>query len=454
VNYEAELRNAIARTLAVVVKAHSLPPVCVQLGLEDGEGAEAFAGKERYVQRRLADKSLTDLLKVGDEVVRAYENHKLHAFQLRETVRLARVNGKRRISEITRTKLFDELLLMGSLEGKLDLDNFLRRLWPIDEMPSSDFRHTTFAGDLWQHMVINSDWSQYELLSRLGAVELSDEAFTELLELLVHPTVRQEEQQAQWLEVINKHLRRDGFIFAEADKISGYPVYRLRPMDVGVVGTPKNLIFASIGPKPEIVLTDAIHNDLRVVKNGEHCLFYDEAIPERGLLWRDLIIWWATSQGLDAAAIETERSLYRRLARSLAPESPPEHWLFESYFEFRSVLEHRLPALIPQVYLHYDPKTFEELYGQKRLPRQRMDFLILLGHGRRIVIEIDGAQHYSTDGRPAPRLYAEMAEADRQLRLCGYEVYRFGGAEFPDKDKARTVARSFFEQLFRKHQIQ
>jgi len=341
---------------------------------------------------------------------------------------------------------------LGSLEGQLDLDNFLRRIWPIEEMPSSDHRHKTFSGDLWQHMVINDDWSQYELLSRLDAMELSDEIFGELLELLIHPTVRHETQQAQWLEVINKHLVRDGFLLTEADSISGYPVYKLRPLDAGVASAPKNLIFASSGPKPEIILTDAIHNDLRVAKNGEYCLFYDQPIPERGLLWKDLVKWWAASRNLNADAKDTAKKLYLRLKESIS--SPPEHALFHNYFKFFSKLEDRLPALTPQVYLHYDPLTMKELYGEKRLPRQRMDFLLLLGHGRRIVIEVDGAQHYSTNNQANPRLYAEMVEADRQLRLCGYEVYRFGGAEFVDKDRVPSIVCNFFELLFRKHQIQ
>jgi|SRR5215510_940720 len=149
--------------------------------------------------------------------------------------------------------------------------------------------------------------------------------------------------------------------------ISGYAVYKLRPLDAGVASAPKNLIFASSGPKPEIILTDAIHNDLRVVKNGEYCLFYDQPIPERGLFWRDLIMWWAASRNLNAHARDTAENLYLYLKESLA--SPPEQMLFYNYFRFFSKLEDRLPALIPQVYVHYDPLTMKELYGEKRLSR-------------------------------------------------------------------------------------
>lgn len=40
----------------------------------------------------------------------------------------------------------------------------------------------------------------------------------------------------------------------------------------GGVGTPaKNLIFAANGPKPELVLRDAVNNDIEIVQNGEFC---------------------------------------------------------------------------------------------------------------------------------------------------------------------------------------
>ena len=39
-----------------------------------------------------------------------------------------------------------------------------------------------------------------------------------------------------------------------------------------------------------------------------------------------------------------------------------------------------------------------------------------------------------------------MAE-DRDLRLKGYEVYRFGGAELTDTPAARQLIETFFDRL-------
>lgn len=176
-SYEAKLRTAIARAIAAIEDEQSLAQACVRFGLEDGGPVDFWENKKQYVEDRLTDQSLTALIAISEVLLCTYESHKLHVFRLNEALRLARAGGKRRISEITRRNIFDALLLLGALEGQLDLDNFFRRIWPIDEMPSDDPRHKTFSGDLWQHMVINDDWSQHELLSRLDAMELSDEVF-------------------------------------------------------------------------------------------------------------------------------------------------------------------------------------------------------------------------------------------------------------------------------------
>ncbi|MFB7998787.1 hypothetical protein ACFC4G_38910 [Streptomyces sp. NPDC056002] len=65
-------------------------------------------------------------------------------------------------------------------------------------------------------------------------------------------------------------------------------------------------------------------------------------------------------------------------------------------------------------------------------------FLLAPDHSR-IVIEVDGVQHYGRPNRPdekgrithtaVPRLYAEMVAEDRRLRLAGYEIYRFSDWE-------------------------
>jgi hypothetical protein len=213
------------------------------------------------------------------------------------------------------------------------------------------------------------------------------------------------------------------------------------------------LIFAANGPKPEIVLRDATTNQIEIVRNEEYCLVYDRPISERGLLWEDLVDWWRDIGGLEhLERSDQRRSLYRRLLESVAGNRC-ESILFKTYFRFWERLNSKLPALLPQVYLHYDPYTVQQLGGIKRLPRQRMDFLLLLPYNRRVVIEIDGKQHYSKNNIPKPKLYAEMVAEDRRIKLAGYEVYRFGGYEFVRDTDAGEVVEDFFTRLFVYHSI-
>lgn len=160
-NLAVDLANAIASLLATEVKAQNLPTVCVGFGLADGTGDDAFRGKARYVATRLEGKSLAELVAIGAAVLMANDRFTLETFRLREAVRFARAKGLRRITEITRANLCEAFSGLGSLSGKLDLVDFLKKLWPIDAMQSQDLRYPTFGDELFQHTVRNDDWSTH-----------------------------------------------------------------------------------------------------------------------------------------------------------------------------------------------------------------------------------------------------------------------------------------------------
>jgi very-short-patch-repair endonuclease len=215
----------------------------------------------------------------------------------------------------------------------------------------------------------------------------------------------------------------------------------------GMAGRPKNIIFAAT-KKPDIVLRDAVSNDIEIVGNAEHCLVFDRPIPEDGISWRALVEWHDPLGAKDDER-EAALALFRRLKSSL--QSEPERRLFSAYCSLYRTHGYDLPALLPQVYLHYDPKAQRQRGASPPLARQRMDFLLLLPARHRIVIEVDGKQHYShTDGRASPELYARMVREDRALRLAGYEIYRFGGYELADADAA-TLLLEFFRRLLGIH---
>lgn len=307
----------------------------------------------------------------------------------------------------------------------------------------------------------DSSWeptNHREMLVSYGFLDWPDRRLMRFLEGLVRPEVRQGDEQQEWVAFINEIIAKDGFELREADRVSGHPVFTIRMMIRGVPGRPKNLIFASNGPKPEIGFADAVNNDIVILSNAESCLIYEEPLTDDGLLWEDLVSWWSRRSERDLSNEEARKELGHRLQVAVeATGSPPEKHLFGEYFRsLRPVYGATLPALIPQVYLHYDPMTLKRLRAtgrEKRFPAQRMDFLLLLPNRVRVVLEVDGKQHYSDARGPSPRKYAETVQADRQLRLLGYEVYRFSGYELRTQEAARATIEPFFQQLFQRRGV-
>ncbi|MFJ2574725.1 DUF559 domain-containing protein [Streptomyces halstedii] len=84
-----------------------------------------------------------------------------------------------------------------------------------------------------------------------------------------------------------------------------------------------------------------------------------------------------------------------------------------------------------------------------------MDFLLLLPHGQRVVLEVDGSQHYTRDHGQVPDSckYAELVAGDRELKLRGYEVFRFGHDELRDAERARLLLQEFLPALFQRLEV-
>lgn len=205
-----------------------------------------------------------------------------------------------------------------------------------------------------------------------------------------------------------------------------------------------NIIFGANKYKPEIIIEDALENSIKVVKNKEHCFIYDRNINNNNLTWEDLNNWWTSIKN---------NKLSEGLLNIYDNKSKIEYKFLSSYILYSSKKNYlTLPAMIPEVYLHYDPKTLKQLVVEKegkRLIHQRMDFLMLI-NGHRIIIELDGKQHYSDDDKPSPKKYAEMVTYDRKMKLLGYDVYRFGGYEFNNSNFKEELFK-FFTDLIRKY---
>jgi hypothetical protein len=358
--------------------------------------------------------------------------------------------------EIARALRDEELFLDGDR-----FDELLDRLWVLDDGNSGLFEAVFLKQEvpdrslrkkIEKHVHMNpEDWTVETLFAELGALDCSHKRFGLFLEGLASADVRPDElSQRHFAEVVNGVLRACAAELRETEFRDGYPCFSLVHIHGSNKGKPKNLIFAS-QVKPDLRFRDAIDNDVEIVTNADKVLIYDRPIGKRGLIWSDVQTWWAETNGITSDK-RAKVTLYRRLEASLPSDSPPQRLLFTSYHEHFGPAIPLLPALLPEVWLYWDPKTVRER-GRDALLRFRMDFLLLLPGSARVVVEVDGKQHYADDqGRAAPAIYAAMAAADRELRLAGYDVFRFGAVELQG-ESGKVAANSFFDALFKRYGI-
>lgn len=440
----------------------------VQLGWREDLGPGW--GKGKYVKAVVETLGEDELVALGERCRDAFPER---ALALQNALWWLDAKGVATVTEVTRLALAD------AFDGRVlhpreALGEWLQQFGGGLNVPSVGY---TAEGQLWAEPFDITGlsalfggssgpppkkyaYSHRALLDCFSFRQWPDKRLFLFLEALVHPSVRQGADQADWVALINRVLDADGWSLVETGRMSNHPLFLVRRHRAGVPGRPKNLIFAAAGPKPELGFADAINNDVVILRNAEHCLVYDEALTDDGLLWEQLMSWWASTQGLDARDVAVRKQFGERLRSSLGSE--PERQLFATYFRhYLPILGVRLPALIPQVYLHYDPVHLGQLRARgedRRFLVQRMDFLLLLRHRARVVVEIDGQQHYADverqPTRPSPERHAETMRGDRELRLAGYEVYRFGAHELSTTDRCSVATVEFFDELFRRHEVQ
>lgn len=132
------------------------------------------------------------------------------------------------ISELTRRNIVDYLLLREyPFYGRLNLLDFLRKIWDFSSMPSTDSRFKTAEGDIWQHMVRNCNWEDsYLLYTYLEILKCNDETFLKFLETCLLPVVHDEKQVSEILSEFNKALSADGYRLEESLQMSGRPIFK------------------------------------------------------------------------------------------------------------------------------------------------------------------------------------------------------------------------------------
>ena len=463
------LRNKIADIIANYETWETLHEVCQSLGLSLEDNSESV-GKAKYLHKVTEKTIESAIIEAAQEILVTYPSNRgqpseTDLQEIQDSLWWIESKGNQKISNVTRFRIV-ECLEGLPFWGRLSLRDFFYPILPSavsGNLPnvesdgslyqvSNNLISASFFSDGNSTPVKSSKISVLEYLQELGISKWPDKRFCLFIERILHPEVQPPEMQSLFFKKFDALLKPEGFKFYQESQQGGLPIYKLQKEESGVTGSPKYIIFASSGPKPDIVIDDAVNMDIRVVRNASHCLIYDQPPPNGDLTWQMLLEWWGNKEGLDPKIGRVRQDFGLRLRASL--QSEPECMLFDTYFrEYKKKFGDRLPALIPQVYLHYDPRSRNER-GNPVLVRQRMDFLMLLRNAIRIVIEIDGKQHYANeDGSASPRQYAEMVSEDRRIKLLGYELYRFGGAEFTNSIEARKTIVAFFDDLFLRYEI-
>lgn len=365
------------------------------------------------------------------------------------------------ISEETRRKILDKLIVIGQCAGiNGRAVDFVNRVAPYYKN----------MRDLERHMDRFSDWKFDQLFyDELKLLSISDEQFTDFCREYMNPVFDRalrkineydepysEDLNPKCLDAINVGLELADLELIPDTGNEGF--YKIRKKIALPSEAIKNIVFAANRLKPDIVVDNALENTVKIVDAGD-ALVYEDGIPEQGLSWLDLAKWYEQFESED-----TQNKLAERLLSSL--DSPPEQIFFRTYCDFIIKYDRNLPALIPQVYLYYDPKTKGARHGKSIFEHQRMDFMFIISREHRVIIEIDGIQHYAEDRTIGGTYYkcadvnryAEMMKAHREMVLDGYDVYRIGGKELyvgddGNEEPAKQVVFDFLEALFKKYRI-
>lgn len=218
-----KLRHFIAYVISDH-KAYEVPAICVRYGLADGTSEEAFNSKYKYVSKRVQPLPADEILKIA-RALQAEENH----HDLGEV--LAKIDEKSgpSITPLTRRRVVAELDHV-PLSGALDELEFLRKLWPIDSMPSPvpALDEPQLVDFFYRHRVFNDDLSNSRVLEYLDIYDCSQLKFFQLIEAVLDPLTREIPEQADLAARLNRHLAHDGFRIDEAGKMSGSPIYKVR----------------------------------------------------------------------------------------------------------------------------------------------------------------------------------------------------------------------------------
>jgi hypothetical protein len=119
--------------------------------------------------------------------------------------------------------------------GTVDPPEFYGRFFNLDKLPSTDSRFKDATGDMWQHTVNNSDWSDDEIVNdpRFSPLQLSDTAFVEFINAALDRETRVREELELLAEAIRPVIAHAGAHIVTREEFGVFEGYKVsdRPED-------------------------------------------------------------------------------------------------------------------------------------------------------------------------------------------------------------------------------
>lgn len=216
---KSQLRSLVAEAL-YPTSAYVLPSVCERYGMEPGERNEAMSSKRRYVIQRLEKLSDGRVFEIAKQVV---VDHPDDALQ----TAIEKLGDGGIITDLTRHRMTKALNAF-ALGGSRDLLEILRKHFPaVDQMESMYDPFGKLGDDIYRHAVNNNDWTNAELLERVGFLTCSQAKLFRFLEDILHPIIRDADEQEWLVAALNPLLSPDGFALRPNSKISGSIAYKV-----------------------------------------------------------------------------------------------------------------------------------------------------------------------------------------------------------------------------------
>lgn len=442
------LREAVSAAVRALRGSHrEMTALAVEIGLP--MPAEETGTKAERVQACLEALADDDLLPVA----RRFLDHERVALRVPDRFALEDVlwaTGP--VTEIpgrVRREVAQTLDLGEFIPRQARFELLLERYWHLDDDPVygwSGSSTTSLRARVHRHVFRNpGDWDTEELFEHLGVFDAGAPRFARFLEGLVDPaTLPDADAQGRVVEAVNAPLARAGIRLEQTGERDGYPSYELVRTGPGPAHRPKTLIFATVD-KPDIRFLNVVDNDIEVLQGMDEVLVYDRPVGACGMRWCDLQQWWQDKTRIRDED-QAKAALYNRLLASMPDDKDsPQREFFRIYHRIHGARVRTLPALLPEVWVHWDHKTVKQR-GVDALLNHRMDFLLLLPDGRRVMLEVDGRHHYGTAEN-----YEKTVVGDREMKLRGYEVYRFSSTELTNPPTAAQLLTRFFADLFTHH---